>query len=115
MTANTQPAIEINDLTIPFGPFTALNQVSLTVRAGAGVYAAAPAAAGVSRRADRRRRSGGPPRVVGLVVPPGRGGHHARGHDALHGRGGALRPGRLSVPVETAGAGHAGRVEAVAA
>src|SRR5437762_7232217 len=34
MTTNTQPAIEINDLTIRFGTFTAVDHVSLSVRPG---------------------------------------------------------------------------------
>ena len=70
----------------------------LEAAAGAGLRPAAPAAAGLPRRADGRHRPGRPPRAVGPAVPPGGRGHHAVRHDALHGRGRALRPGRLHLP-----------------
>ena len=44
----------------------------LEAAAGAGLCPAAPAAAGLPRRADRRHRPGGPPRPVGPAVPPRR-------------------------------------------
>ena len=84
----------------------------LEAAAGAGLRPAAPAAAGLPRRADRRRRPGRPPRPVGPAVPARRRGDHAGRHHALHGRGRALRPGRLPVPVEAAGRRHAERAEA---
>ena len=67
----------------------------LEAAAGPGLCPAAPARPRLPRRADRRHRPGGPPRPLGPALPARRRGRHALRHDALHGRGRALRPGRL--------------------
>ena len=74
----------------------------------------ARAARGVPRRADRGHRPGGAPRAVGPAVPARGRRHHAAGHHPLHGRGRALRRGRLPVPVAAAGHRHAGRAQGAA-
>ena len=79
---------------------------------GARRGADARAAGRFPRRADRRHRSGGAPRAVGPALQArGRRDHPPR-HDALHGRGRALRRGRLPLPLAHARRGHAGRAHA---
>ena len=79
--------------------------------AGAGVCLAASASPGLPRRADGWDRPGGAPRPLGPAVPArGRGCHVVR-HDALHGRGGAVRASWLPVPGSTAGGRHAHRAD----
>ena len=74
----------------------------------------APAAGPLSRRADRRASipSRGASSGTSSSTSPAKG-HPARDH-ALHGRGRALRPGRLPLPVEDARRGRPGRADEAA-
>ena len=79
---------------------------------GAGGGAPPRAGAPLSRRAHRRRRPAGPARVLGPDLRARRGPRHDRPrHDALHGRGGAVRPPGVHPRRRADRRGHAARAE----
>ena len=90
----------------------ALGRLEAAARARRGADARAEGR--LPRRADRRHRSGRAARAVGPAVRAVGAGHHAARHHPLHGRGRALRRGRLSLPVEAARHRHAGSAQGAA-